>query len=97
MRSDIHHLYEADDELHGRVERPDGEGDRLRETGGRACGGGLCGVSAAEAENVPPRPDARRDTRTAAFLKAPRSPAELAAFQDEMASRGLEALRSIQP
>jgi hypothetical protein len=35
--------------------------------------------------------------RTAAFLKAPRSPAELAAFQEEMAASGLEALRSVQP
>jgi hypothetical protein len=31
------------------------------------------------------------------FLKVPRSSAERAAFQDEMAARGLEALRSVQP
>jgi len=35
--------------------------------------------------------------RTAAFLKTPRGPEELAAFQDEMAAAALRALRSIQP
>ena len=35
--------------------------------------------------------------RTAAFLKAPRGPEELGAFQDEMAAAALRALRSIQP
>jgi 7,8-dihydropterin-6-yl-methyl-4-(beta-D-ribofuranosyl)aminobenzene 5'-phosphate synthase len=35
--------------------------------------------------------------RTAAFLQKPRTPDELAAFQDEMAAKGLEALRSIRP
>jgi hypothetical protein len=35
--------------------------------------------------------------RTAAFLQTPRTPDELAAFQDEMAAKGLEALRSIRP
>ena len=34
--------------------------------------------------------------RTAAFLAAPRTPEELAAFQDEMAAKGLEALRSVR-
>ena len=35
--------------------------------------------------------------RTAAFLKTPRSPEELGAFQDEMAAAALRALRSVQP
>lgn len=35
--------------------------------------------------------------RTATFLAAPRTPEELAAFQDEMATKALEALRSIRP
>jgi len=35
--------------------------------------------------------------RTAAFLADPRTPEELAAFQDEMASKALETMRSIRP
>ena len=35
--------------------------------------------------------------RTATFLAAPRTGEELAAFQGEMAAKGLEALRAIQP
>jgi hypothetical protein len=35
--------------------------------------------------------------RTAAFLKAPRFPDELGAFQDEMASAALRATGSIRP
>ncbi len=35
--------------------------------------------------------------RTATFLAAPRTPEELAAFQDEMATKALSALRSIRP
>jgi hypothetical protein len=34
--------------------------------------------------------------RTAAFVSVPRTPGELAAFQDEMAAKALEALRSIR-
>jgi len=35
--------------------------------------------------------------RTAKLLTSPRTPEELAAFQDEMAAKALEALRSIRP
>jgi len=35
--------------------------------------------------------------RTAKLLASPRTPEELAAFQDEMASKALETLRSVQP
>jgi hypothetical protein len=35
--------------------------------------------------------------RTAAFVKAPRTTEELAAFQDEVAAKALETLRSVRP